>query len=249
LFENVKGLWRTAKHREFFERMKNQLHNAGYVTSERLINCIEYGVPQNRERIILEGFQKKMVNKASYNAGSMTISDGYFPWEKHTKYTLGIFQKPWPTTNSFVQDSVIECPKGIVEELTVQYWFNRNDVNNHPNSKHHFIPRQGLRRFMAIDEGDDSKKSYKRLHRWRYSPTACYGNNEVHLHPYKPRRLSVAEALAIQSLPQGFQLPNNMTLTNMFKTVGNGVPYLASMGLAKSLLDFLGVDNSEIDSI
>ncbi len=43
---------------------------------------------------------------------------------------------------------------------------------------------------------------YKRLHRWRYSPTACYGNNEVHLHPYKPRRISVAEALAIQSLPQ-----------------------------------------------
>jgi site-specific DNA-cytosine methylase len=50
--------------------------------------------------------------------------------------------------------------------------------------------------FKVIDEGDDLKKSYKRLHRWRYSPTAAYGNNEVHLHPYKARRISAAEALA-----------------------------------------------------
>lgn len=46
------------------------------------------------------------------------------------------------------------------------------------------------------------KKSYKRFHRWCYSPTACYGKNEVHLHLYRARRLSAAEALAIQSLPK-----------------------------------------------
>jgi len=90
-----------------------------------------------------------------------------------------------------------------------------------------------------LDEGDDSKKSYKRLHRWRYSPTAAYGNNEVHIHPYLPRRISVAEALAIQSLPKEFELPATMTLTNMFKTVGNGVPFLASRGIALTILDFL----------
>ena len=91
-----------------------------------------------------------------------------------------------------------------------------------------------------ISEGDDGKKSYKRLHRWRYSPTAAYGNNEVHLHPFKPRRLTVAEALAIQSLPANFELPSTMTLSNMFKTIGNGVPYLAALGLAKSILNHIG---------
>jgi len=30
-----------------------------------------------------------------------------------------------------------------------------------------------------------------------------------------------------------------MTLTNMFKTVGNGVPYLAAQGIAKTILQFL----------
>jgi DNA (cytosine-5)-methyltransferase 1 len=77
------------------------------------------------------------------------------------------------------------------------------------------------------------------LHRWRYSPTAAYGNNEVHLHPYKARRLTVAEALAIQSLPKNFQLPPTMTLSDMFKTIGNGVPYLAACGLAHTVQDFL----------
>ena len=88
-------------------------------------------------------------------------------------------------------------------------------------------------------EGDDSKKCYKRLHRWRYSPTAAYGNNEVHLHPYKARRLSVAEALAIQSLPKEFELPANITMSAKFKTIGNGVPFVAAMGVANTLKDFL----------
>jgi DNA (cytosine-5)-methyltransferase 1 len=112
---------------------------------------------------------------------------------------------------------------------------------NHPNAKDYFQPRAGIVKFTIVDEGDDSKKSYKRLHRWRYSPTACYGNNEVHLHPYKIRRISVAEALAIQSLPENFVLPENMSLTNKFKTIGNGVPYLAAKGLAQTMLDFLRI--------
>lgn len=77
------------------------------------------------------------------------------------------------------------------------------------------------------------------MHRWRYSPTAAYGNNEVHLHPYLARRISAAEALAIQSLPSEFVLPPEMTLSNMFKTIGNGVPYLAALGVANTINDFL----------
>lgn len=61
----------------------------------------------------------------------------------------------------------------------------------------------------------------------------------MHIHPYLPRRISVAEALAIQSLPKEFELPPNMSLSNMFKTVGNGVPFLAARGLALAILDFL----------
>ncbi|MBM7014238.1 DNA cytosine methyltransferase [Enterobacter cloacae] len=236
LFENVKGLYRTLKHREFFEQIKQELISNGYVIHERLINSIEYGAPQDRERIILIGFKKNSLSNT-------------FTWSGQKYPNKEAFQYPWPTKDNFAENSKLSCPTDIPIELTVQYWFNKNDVINHPNSKHIFNARAGLARFLSVEEGDDSKKSYKRLHRWRYSPTAAYGNNEVHLHPYLPRRISVAEALAIQSLPKAFELPGYMTLSNMFKTVGNGVPYLASLGIAKSIFLHLQSDNMVSDQI
>lgn len=165
-----------------------------------------------------------------------------FEWSG-IKYTKQVVQNyNWPLVDKFIEDGVTVRPKGIPSELMVQHWFDKNNVTDHPNSKHCFVPRAGKAKFETVLEGDDSKKSYKRLHRWRYSPTAAYGNNEVHLHPYKARRITVAEALAIQSLPAKFELPSDMTLSNMFKTVGNGVPYLAIRGLAESIFKHLGVE-------
>lgn len=237
LFENVKGLWRTARHRAFFEELKEMLYKAGYCTTERLTNSIEFGVAQDRDRILMVGIKKELLS-ADHIDGNLIID---FPWEKYKKYDLAeVKSMPWVKTNAFVENSVIPCPSGIPEELTVQHWFDKNDVENHPNANAYFVPRAGITRMLSVDEGDDSKKSYKRLHRWRYSPTVAYGNNEVHLHPYKARRLSASEALALQSLPKEFELPTDMTLTDMFKTIGNGVPFLLSSGIAKTIRDYIG---------
>jgi DNA (cytosine-5)-methyltransferase 1 len=241
LFENVKGLWSTKKHRTFFEKLKDRLVEAGYVLTEQLINALEYGIPQNRDRIILIGFKDSLIYDSGIkvrNRGKLPL--GTFDWNKYKIYSKNqVFSFPWPRTNPFREDFSIPCPEGIPEDLTVEYWFRKNGVLNHANTEQFFKPRAGIKRFESVDEGDDSKKSYKRLHRLRYSPTACYGNNEVHLHPYKVRRLSVAEALAIQSLPKDFALPEQLSLSNMFKTIGNGVPYLASKALALTIADFL----------
>lgn len=239
LFENVKGLYRTKNHREFFESLKVQLKNAGYYLTEKLINAIEFGAPQDRQRIILIGFHESAIKDTSkYNSSEKLLED--FKWNTNTQYnTKDVFLKNWPKTNPFKETAYLDSPDNIDLELTVEYWFNKNDVKNHPNGNHYFTPRSGLTKFLTIPEGDDLKKSYKRLHRWRYSPTAAYGNNEVHIHPYEARRISVAEALAIQSLPKEFVIPSNITLTDMFKTIGNGVPYLAARGLALNIFDFI----------
>jgi len=243
LFENVKGLWRTTKHRDFYEEMKAKVQESekGYALTEQLINSIEFGVPQDRDRIILLGFRKELLKAMGHKfTEENMLPDDVFPWTQHAKYSKErIFKRNWPETDPFDEDSSLPKPKSIVKELTVEHWFEKNDVLNHPNALHHFQPRAALPKFLSIEEGDVSKKSFKRLHRWRFSPTAAYGNNEVHIHPYKPRRISAAEALAVQSLPASYELPENMTLTNMFKAIGNGVPYLASKGLAISIHDFL----------
>jgi len=237
VLENVKGLISTSKHRAFFTRMIAQLQEHGYTTTFRLINALEYGAAQDRQRVILIGV-KRSECKGRVDAKTHEIAD--FPWDDFIKFPMDKISKAnWPMTDAFAECGERKMPAGVIRELTVQHWFEKNDVENHPNGHDFFVPRAGLVKMKMYAEGDDSKKCYKRIHRWRYSPTACYGNNEVHLHPYKARRLSVAEALAIQSLPKEFALPPEITLSSKFKTIGNGVPYVAANGVAKTLMAFL----------
>lgn len=238
LFENVKGLYRTARHRAFFEHLKLQFHNNGYCLTERLINSLEYGAPQDRDRIILIGFSTETINALHLPAENGKLID--FPWLQHQHYNLEeVKALPWPQKTPYHQGVHTNMPDGIIEDLTVMHWWNKNDVVHHPNENMYFQPRAGIIRFETKDEGDVEKKCYKRLHRWRYSPTAAYGNNEVHIHPFLPRRISVAEALAIQTLPANFVLPADITLTDAFKTIGNGVPYVAARGVAESIYEYI----------
>lgn len=238
LFENVKGLYRTAKHRAFFEQLKEKLKNAGFVFAERLVNAIEYGAPQDRDRIILIGFLKSKAKQLKLPVKQTELLD--FPWDTYKKYSIEQIKNcPWPKTTPYQENVASAAPDGIIRELTVEYWWEKNDVIHHPNANMYFQPRAALARFKSIEEGDDLKKSFKRLHRWRYSPTAAYGNNEVHIHPYKPRRISVSESLAIQSLPKDFELPLTVSLTDAFKSIGNGVPYLLANCIAKSIVVYI----------
>jgi DNA (cytosine-5)-methyltransferase 1 len=238
LFENVKGLWSTIRHKAFYDVLKNKIIKAGYSISERLCNALEFGVPQDRERILMVGVKNDILRDDVAASGEISS----FPWTQFSTHNAAdIKGLPWSEKSVFGEDVVISLDE-IMTRFTVQYWFEKNDVDNHPNSKAHFTPRAGIEKMRTVSEGDTSRKSYKRLHRYRYSPTAAYGNNEVHLHPYKERRISAAEAMAIQSLPKEFELPCEMSLTDMFKTIGNGVPFLLSDGIAKTIRYFLEVN-------
>jgi len=102
-----------------------------------------------------------------------------------------------------------------------------------PNQLEQFNPYS--KKFKTINEGDTNRKSFKRLHRYRYSPTVAYGNNEVHLHPTEARRLSVREALRLQSVPDNYILPDWIGLTDKFKLISNGVPTKKAELIAKEI--------------
>lgn len=228
VLENVKGLFQTKKHKEFYELIKKRLYRAGYSLFDSIENALEYGTPQNRDRLVLIGFKRGFFGRRIH-----------YQFGKSKQYDLNnILQLNWPKQNTFGENSFNTIPPGLVPELTVEYWFKKNDVLNHPNALDKFSVKN-TERFYTIAEGDTSRKSFKRLHRWRFSPTAAYGNNEVHLHPYYPRRISVSEALAIQSLPTAFDILPDLSLSTKFKMVGNGVPYLLARGIATDLHTWL----------
>lgn len=243
LFENVKGLYRTARHRQFFEELKQQFRAHGYSLTEQLVNSLEFGAPQDRDRIILIGFHQDAIDRLHLQTENGSLMN--FPWEMHKRYNLQeVKNLPWPNKSPYQENVPMPMPDGIIAELTIQHWWTENDVTHHPNANMYFKPRAGIVRFRTKEEGDVEKKCYKRLHRWRYSPTAAYGNNEVHIHPFQPRRISVAESLAIQSLPANFILPQDVSLTDAFKTVGNGVPFVLAYGIANSINDYINHINN-----
>jgi DNA (cytosine-5)-methyltransferase 1 len=52
--------------------------------------------------------------------------------------------------------------------------------------------------------------------------------------------------LAIQTLPANYILPPDITLTDAFKTIGNGVPFVAAHGVAETIYDYIHHYNPEI---
>ncbi len=57
LFENVRGL--LYRNKQYFEKIKEQLESFGYKVESKLFNAKNYGVPQNRERVIVVGHKGK----------------------------------------------------------------------------------------------------------------------------------------------------------------------------------------------
>jgi DNA (cytosine-5)-methyltransferase 1 len=53
LFENVRGLM--YKNKWYFDEILASLQDLGYVVDWKLLNAVDYGVPQNRERLIVVG--------------------------------------------------------------------------------------------------------------------------------------------------------------------------------------------------
>ncbi|BDA69705.1 DNA-cytosine methyltransferase [Calothrix sp. PCC 7716] len=53
LFENVRGL--LYKNKSYFDEIVETLQDLGYIVNWELLNVVNYGVPQNRERLIVVG--------------------------------------------------------------------------------------------------------------------------------------------------------------------------------------------------
>src|SRR5208283_4131897 len=99
----------------------------------------------------------------------------------------------------------VSKPENLPVELCIENCLvPDSEMNETSNANEYFNLHVPEMKLSKIKEGETNRPSFKRLHRFKYSPTACYGNNEVHLHPYKHRRLSVREALRIQGVPDTY---------------------------------------------
>ena len=120
VFENVKGLWSTKKHRVEYEKIKKAFRNKGYILIDKLVNALDYGVPQDRERIILFGIKYNLINIEKKFA--INILKKNFTWGENRKYCKENRDLCcWPETDIFKADSVLKLPDHILEEITIEH--------------------------------------------------------------------------------------------------------------------------------
>ena len=83
VIENVPGLYRFRKHREFLKKKINQLHASGYVVDYKMLSALEFGVPQDRERLFIVGFKREL---AENTIARKLTQDEYewFQWPEET---------------------------------------------------------------------------------------------------------------------------------------------------------------------
>jgi DNA (cytosine-5)-methyltransferase 1 len=228
VMENVPGLARTAKHRRYLNELRYEvLRPAGYITDVRILNSLEYGAPQDRERMLMFGVHKDYLRREIIPG----LDGSWFPYPEPL-YPEAKAAYPWPSTCPF--GSTPEKP-AVPDELTIMSCLT--SLEGVPNATEHFNPKSA--KFTVIPEGDVHRKSYKRPHRYRYCPTAAYGNNEVHFHPWLPRRMSVRECLRVQTVPDSYVLPAEKSLSIKFKMIGNGVPVALARAMGSSVMSFL----------
>lgn len=234
VMENVTGLLKNKETREFLFTLLKAVENEYYIDHEKL-NALEFGVPQHRERIFFIGIRKSQIDLIHVNLNS---NKKWFPFPINIRYQHAAMKYTWADSIAF--GSRVVKPNYLPIELCVESCLvSQVDIDSTPNANEFFNLYVSEKELELINEGETNRPSFKRLHRFRYSPTACYGNNEVHLHPYSHRRLSVREALRIQGVPDTYVLPLNCALTKKFKMIGNGVPVPLAKAVADSIMSFI----------
>lgn len=233
LMENVPGLVLLKNTKRAFNAILD-LFREEYLISCARLNALHYGVPQNRERLFVFGVRKSLIKDTSL----YTLNDLWFNWpvpafpKAETSYNWG--EPKGRGLELKAKKLPIPPPELCVGDLLI----NNKDKKSIPNANEFFKLKNPLK-IKKIVEGDTYRPSFKRLHRKKYSPTVCYGNNEVHLHPVYNRRLSVREALRIQGVPDSYVISTPEKLTKKFKMIGNGVPVPLAHQIALSIRKFL----------
>lgn len=209
VFENVPGLL-GKKHVHRYGRFKNLFEQAGFHLEEALLDAQDFGVPQVRPRIIIVGINQKLHPNKKWIP----------PKPTHERVTVrdAIYGLPEPVQNA----------RGL-DPATFAV---------HPN---HWclVPKSSKFSNGSLKEGEMWGRSFRSL-RWdEPSWTVAYGHREVHVHPNGRRRLSIYEALLLQTFPPTYRLLGNMSA--QVRLVSDAVPPKLAHHIALSIREVLGI--------
>lgn len=255
VFENVPGLL-TAGNGSYLEEILSGFKARGYELDYHILNASDYGVLQNRKRIILIGWQKNtghrypVLNKfketylvsdiledlpelepgQQKNAYSKVLKKGYL-----TK--TGIRKKNDVLTWHVARTN-LERDRNIYR-LAIQAW-----NKDHTRLKYTDIPDELATHNNKTSFLDRFKVVAADLSAVHTMVAHISKDGHYYIHPdlKQARSISVREAARIQSFPDDFYFEGSRTTA--FRQIGNAVPPLLAKTIAEALKEQFGGDNN-----
>ncbi len=214
LAENVSGILHP-KHSESFSNIIKEFENAGYNVSYQLLNANNYDVPEDRLRVIIVGYIKKLKKKFKF-----PDPQDYKPVLKDAIKDLK-FAKPAKMGNK-TNGNDLKIPNH--EYMTGGFssmYMSRNRVRQWNEAS--FTIQAGGRHAPIHPQAPKMElvEQNKRI----FVP----GKEELY------RRLSVRECARIQTFPDDFLFKYH-NVADGYKMIGNAVPVNFAYHLAKKIM-------------
>jgi DNA (cytosine-5)-methyltransferase 1 len=251
IYENVKGLI-SMNEGQLLDSIIDLFESLGYKIQAVVLNAADYGVPQMRERVIVVGtleglaFAYPEPTHRDPNAAANMLTMGLATWR-----TLGEAIGDLPKISAGGASFAYETgPQNEYQRLMRRKAPRRLMDHNSPNHG------KSLMRVMdALPEGGGLKdlpdelrpesgfpNTYARL--WWDRPSTTITRNlgtpssSRCVHPHVSRGLTTREGARVQSFPDRFIFSGSRTDRNL--QIGNAVPCLLSVALAKEVARTLG---------
>jgi len=260
VFENVPGIL-SARPGGFpiIEEIKKTFDEAGYVILSDLKKAVldfsEFGIPQNRSRIIILGLSKDVYGE---NAAAM-LEKFYFellPQYKCEKKTVRDAIGDLPPLYPLLFETKFDHKKnshmvaaGAVANHTPRFHSKRDIAIFHKleedieSGRNRYVTTEALKKLYEEETGHTSNVHKYYVLRWdepsNLIPAHLYKDGLRHIHPssQQARSITVREAARLQTFPDDYEFVGSQM--DQYKMIGNAVPPAMSKILADGLYRLL----------
>ncbi|WP_225434228.1 DNA (cytosine-5-)-methyltransferase [Peribacillus tepidiphilus] len=264
VMENVRGMYSIA------EQVVEDFNSIGYEVHFEILNAVDFGVPQNRERLIFIGNNIGVDNKKIFE--EIHASNQYKDKTVLKDALYGLRELEALRIKNATEEDTEESGRKIDRNP----YFNRenaytNIINEGRkiklvfNHKARYNNDRDIEIFGRLYQGDKSddpkiadimpyknrnhifKDKYFKLENDKPCKTITAHMKfdcNMYIHPTQARGLTPREAARVQSYPDDYYFKGPYTKTYM--QIGNSVPPLMSRGIAQILKNYVKVKSNEL---
>ncbi len=252
VFENVPGIL-SAENGKYYRNLKKYYRRLGYVVEYKLLNSYDFGVIQNRQRIIIVGWQKDLhfrypelkpikdkyfrddifKDLPSINPGE-TMRAREYAGETNTYLSKNAIRNGIDFVTQHIarphNENDLAIYKLAIQQLETGKRLRNDQIPEYMRTQNNTT--DFLDRFKVVDKEPHTMIAH----------IAKDGHHFIHPDKNQLRSISVREAARIQSFPDDFYFEGVIELqprTAAFRQIGNAVPPLMAEKIAGKIKEFL----------